>query len=257
MRVLVAIPVYNEARTIEKVLHEVRQYAEHILLVNDGSTDGSAEVIARQTDVHQVHHARNSGYGAAIASAFQYTIDHDFDVLVTMDCDGQHEANRIAVLLEALTADVDIVSGSRYLRDFKHNTPAPNERRWVNQQITEVINGRYSLNLTDSFCGFKAYRRRALEQFAITEYGWGMPLQVWVQAVQHQMKIVEVAVPRVYLDLNRTFGALNDAQERLAHYRTLLNTAEKQSRQSMGCQCDVTLGGCNCGGSMARVEACT
>ena len=88
---------------------------------------------------------------------FDFAIDHGYDVLVTMDCDGQHEPSRIPVLLEAID-DCDIVSGSRYLRDFRQNTPVPEDRLRINQMITAELNQRFGLELTDAFCGFKAYR---------------------------------------------------------------------------------------------------
>jgi len=95
-----------------------------------------------------------------------------------MDCDGQHEPSRIPVLLEAIH-DADIVSGSRYLRDFRQDALAPEDRRNINRLITTELNARFGLQLTDAFCGFKAYRREALAKLHITETGWGMPLQLW------------------------------------------------------------------------------
>src|SRR5437867_97393 len=120
MRFLTAVPIYNEERHIETVLAEIRKNSPHILVVNDGSTDRSDELLAKQTDLVVINHSRNRGYGAALASAFQYAAASEFDVLVTVDCDGQHEPARIPVLLEAVH-DVDIVSGSRYLREFRQN----------------------------------------------------------------------------------------------------------------------------------------
>jgi dolichol-phosphate mannosyltransferase len=140
-----------------------------------------------------------------------------------MDCDGQHEPARIPVILEAIH-NADIVSGSRYLRDFHQNSEiTPADRRQINEQITSELNGLLGLRLTDAFCGFKAYRREALARFRITESGWGMPLQVWVQAARLGMRIKEVGVPRLYLDPTRAFGGvLNDAGERLAYYRRVI-----------------------------------
>ena len=144
-----------------------------------------------------------------------------------MDCDGQHEPERIAVLLEAIH-NADIVSGSRYLRDFRQDTPAPADRRSINTIVTREINGRFGLNLTDAFCGFKAYRREAVEALRISENGWGMPLQLWVQAAHLGLRIKEVGVPRLYLDPKRAFGgALNDPDERLAYYRGVLASSER------------------------------
>jgi len=223
MRILTAIPVYNEARHLPHVLHEVRRYSPEILVVNDGSTDETGQILAQTRDLHVVTHPKNRGYGAALISALAFAREQEIDVLVTMDCDGQHEPSRIPVLLEAIH-DCDIVSGSRYLRDFRQNTSAPHDRFEINRQITAEINSRLGLQLTDAFCGFKAYGREALARLDITETGWGMPLQLWVQAARCRLRIQEVAVPRLYLDPKRAFGGvLNDAEERLAYYRSVID----------------------------------
>jgi dolichol-phosphate mannosyltransferase len=222
VKLLTAIPVYNEARHLENVLAEVRRYCPEILVINDGSTDGTAELLARQKDFTVLTHPHNRGYGAALISAFGYAATYDFDVLVTMDCDGQHEPARIPVLLEAIH-DADIVSGSRYLRDFRQDTAAPQDRRQINQVVTSELNQQLGLHLTDAFCGFKAYRGATLRKLHITEAGWGMPLQLWVQAARLGLRIKEIGVPRVYLDPNRAFGGvLNDASARLTYYRGVI-----------------------------------
>ena len=230
MQFLTAIPVYNEARHVESVIREVRRYSPRILVVNDGSTDGTADILAGQEGLEVIAHQANRGYGAALISAFEYARRQPIDVLITMDCDGQHEPSRIAVLLEAMH-DADIVSGSRYLRDFRQDAEAPQDRRRINFQITQELNARHDLHLTDAFCGFKAYRREALQKLHITETGWGMPLQLWVQSACLGLRIKEVAVPRLYLDPNRAFGGvLNDADERLAYYQRVIAAAEAECK---------------------------
>jgi glycosyltransferase involved in cell wall biosynthesis len=226
MRWLTAIPVYNEAKHLQDVLREVRRFAPEILVVNDGSTDGTGDLLAAEPGIRLVTHPKNRGYGAALISAFDFAAGHGYDVLVTMDCDGQHEPARVPVLLEAIH-DADIVSGSRYLRDFRQNTLVPEERLRINRLVTAEINQRYGLNITDAFCGFKAYRVAALAKMRIRETGWGMPLQLWVQAARLGLRVKEVGVPRLYLDPTRAFGGmLNDAEERLAYYRRVLDSAE-------------------------------
>lgn len=239
MKFLTAVPIYNEERHLDAVLDEVRRYSPHILVVNDGSTDRTGELLARQNDLTVITHHANRGYGAALASAFRFAVDSDFDVLVTMDCDGQHEPSRIAVLLEAIH-DADIVSGSRYLREFRQQSlPTPADRLYINQTITRELNEQLGLNITDAFCGFKAYRRCVLGKLKITETGWGMPLQAWVQAAKLGLRIKEVGVPRLYLDPNRAFGGvLNDATERLAYYRRIIADAMAESTTACGWLCE-------------------
>lgn len=226
-RLLTALPVYNEVRHVGPVLDEVLRYSSDVLVVDDGSTDGTAEVLAGRTDVVTVTHPKNLGYGAALRTAFDYAQKHGYDVLVTIDCDGQHEPKRIpemaAAVFEGEDAPVDIVSGSRYAQTFSGDSVPPADRRRINHEITSWLNERFGLQLTDAFCGFKAYRVPALQYLRITDLGYAMPLQVWVQAARYCLKIRELAVPLIYLDEERSFGgSLDDAQRRLAHYYDVL-----------------------------------
>jgi len=229
MRVLTAIPVYNEEAHLEPVLTEVLRYAGDVLVVDDGSTDRTPDLLRQFPQVQVIRHPRNLGYGAGLRSAFNRTIEAKYDGLVTIDCDGQHEPSLIPMVASHL-AEADLVSGSRYLKIFDPSQVPPEERRKINVEVTRWLNECLGLNLTDAFCGFKGYRTSALAKFDITDLGYAMPLQVWVQAVEHGMKVVEVPVPLIYLDESRAFGgSLDDASYRLAHYRKVFQDALKRS----------------------------
>ena len=224
-RYLTALPVFNEASHVDSVLDEVSQYATDVLVVDDGSTDGTADRLAQRDGIHVVRHATNRGYGAALKTAFDYAIHFRYDVLITIDCDGQHEPQRIESLVDEC-AEADIVSGSRYLGQPDETGTAPAERRRINRQITHELNERLGLMLTDAFCGFKAYRVAALARLAITEPGYGMPLELWVQAAHHGLKVVETPVPLIYLEEERSFGgSLDDGHQRLEYYHQVLRRA--------------------------------
>jgi dolichol-phosphate mannosyltransferase len=224
-RFLTALPVYNEAAHVDAVLDEVVRYADDVLVVDDGSTDGTAARLAARSDVYYVRHEVNRGYGAALQTAFEYAIRFRYDVLVTIDCDGQHEPQRIEQLVAACS-DADIVSGSRYLGTSDAKSRAPAQRRQINELITRELNERLGLALTDAFCGFKAYRVDALARLAITEPGYAMPLELWVQAVDRGLRIVEVPVPLIYLEEKRSFGgSLDDGRKRLDYYHEVLDRA--------------------------------
>ncbi len=229
MKLLTAIPVHNEEKHIEGVLREVLRYADDVLVVDDGSTDRTAELLGGFPGVQVVRHPTNLGYGAGLRTAFARTLEGGYDGLVTLDCDGQHEPSRIPEVAAKLS-EADIVSGSRYLHVFDPSQQPPEERRRINVEVTSWLNDCLGLNLTDGFCGFKAYRRCAVECFEITDLGYAMPLQVWVQAVEHGLKIVETPVPLIYLDESRAFGgSLDDSTFRLNHYRQVFQEALKRS----------------------------
>ena len=148
-------------------------------------------------------------------------------MLVTIDCDGQHEPQRIPEFVAA-AAQADIVSGSRYLQQFASDTAPPEQRRRINAEITAELNRRLGLQLTDAFCGFKAYRRGALEQLHVTDDGYAMPLELWVQAARARLAIVELPVPLIYLDEKRSFGgSLDDGATRLTYYYEVLDRAQR------------------------------
>lgn len=120
LKTLTALPVYNEAKHLLNVLSEVRKYSQDVLVVDDGSSDGTAELLDAQADLFVIHHPKNRGYGAGLRSAFEFAQQHEYDAIVTIDCDGQHQPCLIPELAASLESPepVDIVSGSRYLQSF-------------------------------------------------------------------------------------------------------------------------------------------
>lgn len=237
-RVLTTLPVFNEAAHISEVLDAVRRYSDDILVVDDGSTDATPEILSHQSDIRVIEHEENQGYGAALRTAFEFAAHEGYSALVTIDCDGQHEPRLIpelaARLYPADGSKIDIVSGSRYLRHFPGDSTPPAERQKINIAITELVNERLDLNLTDTFCGFKAYRVDSLAKLNVTELGYAMPLQVWVQAAVAGLSIVEYAVPLVYLEEERSFGgSLDDGRRRLAYYQEVLS--RELAETPLGC----------------------
>jgi glycosyltransferase involved in cell wall biosynthesis len=232
---LTALPVYNEVRHVGPVLDEVLRYSEHVLAVDDGSSDGTSELLAGRKDIQVVRHQINQGYGAGLKTAFAYALDRGYDVLVTIDCDGQHQPRLIPDFVAA-SANADVVSGSRYLAHFAGDSAPPPERRHINQLLTDELNRRLGLQLTDAFCGFKAYRAEALSHFDISELGYAMPIEVWVQAVQAGLKIVELPVNLIYLEEARSFGgALDNAGTRLDYYRQVLERCLAAAKPPTAC----------------------
>lgn len=221
---LTALPVFNEVRYVNDVLDEVRRYSDHVLVVDDGSTDGTGDLLRQRSDILVALHEKNRGYGAALATAFEYAARHHYDIVVTIDCDGQHEPQRIPSFVRACEAnDVDIVSGSRYLEEFDQDSEAPAQRRLINEMITAEINRQLCFQLTDTFCGFKAYKVGAVSAMEFAEAGYAMPLELWVNAAAMDLNIIELPVPLIYLDEKRSFGGqLDDGETRLKYYREVI-----------------------------------
>jgi dolichol-phosphate mannosyltransferase len=237
-RILLAIPVYNEERYVSRVLTEVATYVgpyvDRVLVVDDGSTDRTPMELA-QHRVEVIRHAENRGYGRSMMDMFRWAAFDRFDWLITMDCDEQHEPAAIPSFVRAIARDdADVISGSRYLRASEFDDHPPGDRRHINQLITRDLNERLGIALTDSFCGFKAYRTQALDRLALDVDGYDFPMQFWPQAIARGFVIREIPVRLIYNDPNRTFGGpLNDPERRLAVYRRTLQREIVRLREEL------------------------
>ncbi|MEM8783226.1 MAG: glycosyltransferase family 2 protein [Planctomycetota bacterium] len=229
MRTLIAVPVYNEETYVEKVISEIARCADcggsDVLVIDDGSTDQTPCLLAKQP-VDVIRHKTNLGYGRAIRDAFRWAQSYGYDWLITMDCDEQHEPASLPDFARAIAADdADVISGSRYTPTSEqvHDLPPP-DRRKINATVTDWVNERLGDRLggpiTDAFCGFKAYRVAALDALPLDVDGYAIPLQFWVQAAAAGLRVKELPIRLIYVDLNRTFGGpLDNPESRLTHYR--------------------------------------
>ncbi|MGB4441539.1 MAG: glycosyltransferase family 2 protein [Coriobacteriia bacterium] len=228
---VVVLPVYNEAATVGAVLDAVRRVFDGpVIVVDDGSSDGTAAALADRDDIEVVTHPANIGYGRALIDGLARALADGADAVVTMDCDGQHEPEHIPEFLAAL-GDCDLASGSRYLADSEVLGAAPPSRQDVNRRITSAINEVTGWSLTDAFCGFKAYRASALRAMRLTEPGYAMPLELWAQAYRAGLCVIELPVARIYFDGDRSFGQdLDDPEHRLGYYlRVWAHALEKEA----------------------------
>jgi glycosyltransferase involved in cell wall biosynthesis len=184
LRTLVIVPAYNEEGSLGQVLDEIRAADPdlHIVVINDHSTDGTAE-IAEGAGVSIVHLPFNLGIGGAMQTGYQYARDQGFEVAMQIDSDGQHDAAEAHKLLEPLArGEADMVIGTRFagVGDYR-STPG---RRM----------GMVKLKITDPTSGFRAVNRHGIELFA-RDYPHDFPeVESNVLAARHGLRIVEVPV---------------------------------------------------------------
>ena len=198
LRTLTALPVYNEVDHVAAAVAGALSYCPEVLVVDDGSTDGTSAVAGRprrhSPDPPPDESRLRGGAPFGVRFCHPRRIRHPGDDRLRRPApaavDSQVHCARVA------EDDADIVSGSRYLRRFPGDSDPPEQRRRINQIITEEVNRRLGLRLTDAFCGFKAYSVPALAKIELTETGYAMPLELWVRAVQLGLRIVELPVPR-------------------------------------------------------------
>jgi len=200
--IMVGIPSYNEEIAIGSLVLRVSQYADKVVVLDDGSTDRTAD-IARLAGAEVIQHDKNLGKGAALRDLFAYATQCDVDVLVIIDGDGQHNPDDIPLLVSpVIRGEADFVNGSRYLIG-KSDTPS--YRRFgqlVLDNFTRVGSGR-DLPVTDTQSGFRAFSMKTAHIFKFTSNTLGIESEMLMDAAKAQLRIKEVDVSVRY-DVGRS-----------------------------------------------------
>jgi glycosyltransferase involved in cell wall biosynthesis len=246
VHILVAIPVFNELKYVEHVLAKVKRFHDCILVVDDGSTDGTAELLEGREDIQLIRHPVNRGYGQSLIDAFAYAGANGYEWVITMDCDEQHEPERIPDFIRQIQTDRwDLISGSRYMETESTDDSPPADRQQINRIITARINDLMNLGITDAFCGFKAHRVEPTLALKLDQPGYAFPLQLWPRVAAAGLRLKEIPVRLIYNDPTRHFGGmLDDARKRLEHYLQVLD--HEMQLLASARTADSKLAGCSC-----------
>lgn len=190
MKTLIIIPAYNEELTIGSVVALAKKFGD-VLVVDDGSTDRTSE-IAQRAGALVIRHSSNRGKGAALKTGFQYALSREYEIVVTMDADGQHNPDEIPILMEpTIKGEADLVIGSRYLNGSKKEIPL--YRRlglWVLNKSIKVVSNVD----VDSQSGFRALNRKALERLDLNSDGYSMETDMVVKASERGIRLMEVPI---------------------------------------------------------------
>lgn len=165
MRVLVVIPAWNEEASIATVVHEVRSALPGVdlLVVDDGSTDKTGQR-AREAGAVVAHLPYNLGVGGAMRLGFRYAVERDYDTVLQIDADGQHDPAFAPQLLERIEAGADLVIGARFAGVGEYAARGP--RRWAMTVLSKSLSRLAGTRLTDTTSGMRATSRPLVELFA-------------------------------------------------------------------------------------------
>ncbi len=238
-RVLVVIPTYNERDNIELIVERALAAlpAASVLVVDDGSPDGTGDIADRlaadDERVHALHRVVKEGLGSAYIAGFGWGLDHNFDVLVEMDADGSHAPEQLPRLLDALD-HADLVLGSRWVRGG----------RVVNWSTSRELLSRggnlytrlaLGVGLHDATGGYRAYRRAVLEKIdyqAVASQGYCFQVDLAWRAVQAGCRVAEV--PITFSERERGESKMSGSIVREALWRVTVWGTQHRARQLRG-----------------------
>jgi glycosyltransferase involved in cell wall biosynthesis len=196
-KIVLIIPAFNEERFIGSVVLKAARYVDTVIVIDDGSTDATAEIAASAGAV-VVRHACNQGKGAALNTGFCKAREFTPDAIVMLDGDGQHCPEEMrAVLAPILNGDADIVVGSRYL---DHRSNVPRHRvvgHWGFNLLTTWASGQAA---SDSQSGYRTFSPRAIEAFTFSSRGFSVESEMQFLAHDFGLRLKEVPITIRYQD---------------------------------------------------------
>lgn len=196
---LVAIPCFNEAKTIGSVVLKAKSFADEVLVIDDGSTDDTAK-IAEMAGATVLRHGGNRGYGVAIQSCFNYAREREFDAMTIIDGDGQHDANQIKdVAKPVLEENVDISIGSRFMEGSGNCVPG--YRRfgiWMLTRFTNAGSKEDHHRVMDGQSGFRAYSKNAIQNINPKDDNMGVSAEILMQGRKRNLLYKEVPISCSY-----------------------------------------------------------
>ncbi len=203
MRVCAVIPAYNEATRVDAVVRGCLQFVEQCIVVDDGSTDGTHEA-AEKAGAFVIRHGENCGAGAATMTGIEAARRLGFDIAITIDADGQHDARDIKQLLDVQRErNADLVIANRF-GGTKNSIPAI--RRLFNalgNLLTFMVTG---MMLPDTQCGFKVFGPRALKQVDLKMRGFEFCTEIIREAAQYRWVVVSVPSKVMYSEYTLAKG---------------------------------------------------
>jgi len=189
-KICAILPAYNEELAIGSVIVRSKEFVDNIIVVDDGSTDGTAE-IATLAGATVLRHVKNLGKGAALRTGFAAA--DGADIIVMLDADGQHEPTYIPALVKPiLDGEADIVNGSRYLDG--NNLGTPLYRRFGQIILDKAVHINSGIKVTDSQSGFRAFASWTKSAFRFDTDGMAIESEMLDDAARAGLRIKEVKI---------------------------------------------------------------
>lgn len=194
MKICILIPAFNEAAAIGRLIQQIKDLGLPAVVVDDGSSDGTGKVAAA-SGATVITHPKNEGKGTSLKKGFDYLLKADYEAVITMDGDGQHDPSSISDFIKfALSSEAGIIVGNR----MAHTQNMPLARKSTNKflsWLTSLIAGQ---SIPDTQCGFRLIKMEVLRELELVSDKYEIESEILIKASKLGYKIGSVPIKTIY-----------------------------------------------------------
>lgn len=200
----VIVPAYNEAKNIRRCINHILKFSKYVIVVNDGSSDKTGEILDSIPEIHVIHLPQNSGKGHAMRVGAEAAWGFGASGIIFMDGDNQHDPRHISQFTKLLDTYNDIVIGIRILK-----TSIPLPRKIGNLVMVGLMKKLFYVDLPDMMCGYRAFTKKGYNDIKWSSNRYGVEIEMLTELGRKNLPFKTVIVDTIYHDRYKGFSILD------------------------------------------------
>ena len=193
-KICAVIPAYNEEKNLGPVLEKIKNYNIDVIVIDDCSTDNTA-AIAERENAYLIRHASNEGKGNALRYGFRLALEKGYELIITLDADGQHETNKIPFFIEKIrNSNAGIIIGNRLHRPMG----MPLYRLFINKLFSKIASMACRQNIPDVACGYRIIKREVLQSINLNADRFDIEPEILIKSAKANFKTDSINIKCIY-----------------------------------------------------------
>ena len=193
-KICAVIPAYNEEKALTLLLKKIKNYHLDVILIDDGSADKTAAA-AKSQDAYLIRHPLNRGKGSALRDGFQFALEKDYDLIITLDADGQHNPAEIPSFINKISeSNAAIIAGNRL--HFPKGMPL--YRLFINKLFSKITSMVSKQNIPDAACGYRIIKKEVLRSISLNSNGFDIDFEILIKSAKAGFRIDFINIDCIY-----------------------------------------------------------
>jgi glycosyltransferase involved in cell wall biosynthesis len=205
-KICAVIPAYNEEKSLGLLLKKIKAHPIDIIVVDDGSTDQTT-LIAEQEGAYIIRHSANEGKGGALRDGLRFALEKGYDIIISLDGDGQHDPDEIPLFIEKINAsEAGIIIGNRL-----HSPKGmPASRLFINKLFSGLTSKVCGQNIPDALCGYRIIKKEVLKNIILKSERFDIDPEILIKSAKAGFKLDSINIRCIYAEESSHIRPMQD-----------------------------------------------